>query len=118
MKVTKYLALPIDVLLMGPYTLECTISKGLVVCLPLLFQKTTLYFLPLMHTSQNNEDVGQENLEGMNILHVQMAKAVMPKFERAISHSRLLQVSWFHFVHLYKIDLIQVVFACLHHCKI
>jgi len=36
MKVKKYLALPIEVVFMGPHTLECTISNTLVALVSLL----------------------------------------------------------------------------------
>lgn len=57
MKVTKYLAPPTDVVFMGPYTFKCTISKGLVVRLPLSFENVVLYYCHSMHASQFNKDV-------------------------------------------------------------
>ena len=50
-------------------------------------------------------------LECMNILHVQMGKVVLPKLKRAISHWKLYQVGHFRFVHLHKIDFVQIVFT-------
>lgn len=47
MKVTKYLVPPIDVVLRGPHTVECTISKGLVACLPPLVWKLSTISQPI-----------------------------------------------------------------------
>jgi hypothetical protein len=90
MKGTKDLALPIDVVLMGSQTLECTIFKGLVTRLPPpSFGNEALYYLTLMHASQNNEEMRQFFFcyvhithhvgEGMNIFHSRMTKAAVPK---------------------------------------
>lgn len=62
MKVTKYLAPPMDMVFMGPHTLECIISKGLVARMPSLFRNVALCYFLSMHASQTNKNVGQEIL--------------------------------------------------------
>lgn len=42
----------------GAHTSECTISKGLLVCLPLIWKRSPIWYLPSMHVLQNNEDMG------------------------------------------------------------
>ena len=54
-------------------------------------------------------------LEGMNTLHVQMAKTVVPKVERVIFHWRLYQIGHFRFVYLHKIDFVKVAFTRCNH---
>ena len=56
MKVTKYLAPPMEVVLMGSHTSECTISKGFVARVPLSFGNSALCCLPYTHPSQNGMD--------------------------------------------------------------
>ena len=123
MKVTEYLAPPMDVVLMRPYTLECTISKGLVACLPPCL-KTQSYVVCLRCTlhktirlwSNKQGPYYSPYFEGFNTLHIQMAKATVPNLERAISCWRLHRIGRFCFVHLHKIDFIQIVFAW-HNCN-
>lgn len=50
-------------------------------------------------------------LEYMNTLYVQMAKAMVPKLERTISHWRLHQIGRFHCMCLRKIHCVQVAFV-------
>ena len=53
--------LPIDVVLMGPRTSKCIISKGVVVSLPLPCE-TPPYVVTLNAHSQTNKDVGRRIL--------------------------------------------------------
>ncbi len=59
MYVTKYLAPPKDVVLMGPHTFECTMSKGLVARIPSSLGNGLQCCFPSMLLSQIHEDVGQ-----------------------------------------------------------
>ncbi len=59
MYVTKYLAPPKDVVLMGSHTSECTISRGLVARIPPSLGNGLRCCFPSMHPSQTNEDLGQ-----------------------------------------------------------
>ena len=55
-----------------------------------------------------NVHITYQVLEGMNTLHLQMAKAAVLKLKPAISYKRLQQVGYFCLVHLQKIDFIQI----------
>lgn len=68
MKVTKYLAPPMDVVIIGPYTSEYTIFKSFVVHPLLSFGNAIIYYLLSMHISQNNEDVEQEFFSKFKLL--------------------------------------------------
>ena len=69
-------------------------SKVWSLAFPFVWNRITISLS--MHASQNNEDVGQENLpgfmnaqyvlNGMNTIHIQMDKAAIPKVNNAISH--------------------------------
>lgn len=66
MRVTKYLTPRINMILMGPHMLECTISKNLVACLSTLFKNAASYYSPSMRTSQNNVVKGGRNIGWVN----------------------------------------------------
>ena len=62
MKVIKYYALPLYMLIMGPQTSESTISKGFGTCISASLPNFVTYCLPSVHASQTNVDVGREGL--------------------------------------------------------
>lgn len=70
-KITKYLALPTDVFLMGPQTPKYTISNGFVVSMSASLPNFASYCLSFVHASQTNVEVGQE------VLHRFMSLAML-----------------------------------------
>lgn len=83
MKVTKYFVSPMNVIHMGPHTSECTIFKGLVVCLlPLIRKRGPILFVLNTHFTKQrgygarnffNVYVTHHILEHINTLQVQLA---------------------------------------------
>ena len=90
----KNLVPPIDMFCIGSLISECTISKGLVLC-PLLVKKRSpmLFAFDMRFVKQQGcgaeffakVHITHHVLKRMNILHIQMAKAMMSKLEHAIS---------------------------------
>ena len=92
------------------------ISKGLVVRLPLRLEMQ-FYVVPYFKKQRGckarkfaNIHTTYHILEHM-ILHVEMAKAAVPKLECAIPHWRLHQIGRIRLVHLYKKYFVEVSFA-------
>ena len=98
---------------MGPHTLECTISKGLVAHpLPLSYiHNSILFVFNARFTKQRRcwaKNIVKAHtshclLEHINTLHIQKSKAPLSKLKRVITHWTLHQVGHFRFVHLYKL---------------
>lgn len=111
MKVTKYLAPPMNVVLRGPHMSEYIISRNLVTSLPppLIRKRSTMLFVFNARFAKQQRygakqfakvHVTHYVLECMNTFHVQMAKVAVTK--RIISCWKLHQVGRIRFVHRRK----------------
>lgn len=126
MKVMKYLALPMDVVLIEPYTLECRIFKGLIARLSLIVwkHKPMLFAFNVQFAKQQKCVViffakiciTHHISEHINFFHVQIIEATVLELERTISCGRLYQVDHIYFMHLcksryvmYKLSLCSVI---------
>lgn len=56
-----------DVVLMRPHTIECTISKRHGHSLPPSFEDIALYCLSSMHISQSNKDVNKKIYQNLDV---------------------------------------------------
>lgn len=119
MKVMKYLALPIYVILMGPHMWQCIIFKYWSLASTIGRKHNSMLFAFNARFAMQREcdvrkfanvHITQHILECMNNLHKKMAKAVVPKLERTISRWKLHQVGHIRSMHLRKIHFIQIFF--------